>query len=133
MSEAHADTRACDATRESGNDAATGAADWLYLAAAPTFAIMALLTGLLGGGSADALCSVANASPLTGMVPMYVLMGAFHSPPWLRLITNWRQGASRPDPAFPHSTQPRAIFSKRLISRLRLRRDSRWIQNRPFS
>ena len=28
---------------------------------------------------------------------------------------------------------PRDTFSKRLISRSRLRRDSRWIQNRPFS
>jgi hypothetical protein len=90
MSEVHAGTRGCDATRERGND--PGAADWLYLAAAPIFAIMALLTGILGG-SPDALCSVANASPLSGMVPMYVLMSAFHSPPWLRLITNWRRGA----------------------------------------
>src|SRR6185295_9846427 len=35
--------------RESGSTAATGAADWLYLAAAPTFAIMALLTAVLDG------------------------------------------------------------------------------------
>jgi hypothetical protein len=58
----------------------------LSLAAAPTFAIMALLTGLLGGGSPDALCSTASASPLSGMVPMYLLMSAFHSAPWLKLI-----------------------------------------------
>jgi len=36
---------------------------------------MALLTGVLG--SADALCSTTSASPLGGMVPMYLLMSAF--------------------------------------------------------
>jgi hypothetical protein len=76
--------------RESGNTAAMGAADFLYLAAAPTFAIMALLTAVLGG-SPDVLCSIAHASPLSGMVPMYVLMSAFHLAPWLRLIANWRR------------------------------------------
>ena len=33
---------------DDGNAAVLGAADWLSLAAAPTFAIMALLTGVLG-------------------------------------------------------------------------------------
>ena len=64
---------------ENSHDAATGAADWLYLAGAPTFAIVALLTAVLGGGSP--LCSVAGVSPLTGMVPMYLLMSAFHLRP----------------------------------------------------
>ena len=68
-------------------------ADWLCLAAAPTFAIMALLTGL-GGGSPDMLCSAApDASPLSGMVPMYLLMSAFHSTPWLKLIVGRRKAA----------------------------------------
>ena len=68
----------------------------LSFAAAPTFAIMALLTGIQDGGMPGMLCSAAhNASPLTGMVPMYLLMSAFHSAPWLRLITNWRRGAYR--------------------------------------
>jgi hypothetical protein len=67
-----------------------GAADWLSLAAAPTFAVMALLTAVLGGGPLDMLCSAApDESPLTGMVPMYVLMSAFHAAPWLKLISNW--------------------------------------------
>ena len=71
-----------------GNAAALGAADWLCLAAAPTFAIMALLTGVLGGGPPDMLCAGAqDASVLSGMVPMYVLMSAFHSAPWLKLIS----------------------------------------------
>ena len=59
---------------------------WLSLAAAPTFAIMALLTAFPGGGAPDVLCSAAGASPLGGMIPMYLLMSAFHSTPWLRLI-----------------------------------------------
>jgi hypothetical protein len=62
-------------------------ADWLGLAAAPTFAIMALLTGILGGSSADMLCSAMQASsPWCGMVAMYVLMSAFHSAPWIRKL-----------------------------------------------
>jgi hypothetical protein len=43
-------------------ETARGPADWLCLAAAPTFAIMALLTGVLGGGPSDMLCSQ-DASP----------------------------------------------------------------------
>jgi hypothetical protein len=70
--------------QESRNAAARGAADWLCLAAAPSFAIMALLTAVLGGGPSDVLCSAAHASPLSGMVPMYLLMSAVHSAPWLK-------------------------------------------------
>jgi hypothetical protein len=107
MSEADAGRRGSGAIRgESGNAAAIGAADWLYLAAAPTFAIMALLTGVLGGGSPDALCS-ASASPLSGMVPMYLLMSAFHSAPWLKLIVSRRSGVCRPDPAARHYRRAR--------------------------
>ena len=77
-------------------DAAPGAAGWLCLAAAPTFAIMALLTGVLGGGPQDVFCSaVQGASPLSGMVWMYLLMSAFHSAPWLKLIASRRNGAQR--------------------------------------
>jgi hypothetical protein len=62
------------------------AADWLGLAAAPTFAVMALLTGVFGG-TPDLLCAaLQGTSPLSGMVPMYLLMSAVHLPPWLRLI-----------------------------------------------
>lgn len=64
-----------------------GAADWLRLAATPTFAIMALLTVMLGEGTSDVLCSAAQAgSPLTGMAAMYLLMSAFHLAPWLKLM-----------------------------------------------
>jgi hypothetical protein len=66
----------------------------LSLAAAPAFATMALLTGIQDGGMPGMLCSAAHdASPLTGMVPMYLLMSTFHLSPWLRLIANWRRGA----------------------------------------
>ena len=77
---------------EGGDAAALGAADWLRLAAAPTFAIMALLVGLLGDGPSAILCSaMPHASPLGGMAPMYLLMSAFHSAPWLRLIAGGRR------------------------------------------
>ena len=72
----------------------THASGVLSFAAAPTFAIMALLAGIQDSGMPDMLCSAAHgASPLTGMVAMYLLMSAFHSPPWLRLIANCRSGA----------------------------------------
>ena len=85
----------CAAVRsDSGHAATLRAADWLYLAAAPTFAIMALLTGVLGGGQPDMLCAAADhPSPLSGMIPMYLLMSAFHSPPWLKLMCSRRNGA----------------------------------------
>jgi hypothetical protein len=55
---------------------------------------MALLTGVLGGGQPDTLCSAAkHTSPLSGMIPMYLLMSAFHSPPWLKLISSRLGGA----------------------------------------
>jgi hypothetical protein len=65
----------------------------LALAAAPTFAIMALLTALGGGDEMYMMCAAAHASPLNGMVPMYLAMTAFHSTPWLRLMANWRAAA----------------------------------------
>jgi hypothetical protein len=84
-----ADRRASAATSD-------GAADWLCLAAAPTFAVMALLTGMLGAGQSDVLCAAAHdASPLSGMVPMYLLMSAFHLAPWLKLIPSRRSVVHR--------------------------------------
>jgi len=78
---------------EGGYAVALRAAEWLGLAAAPTFAIMALLSGIFGGRP-DMLCSAAqDASPLSGMVPMYLLMSVFHSAPWLKLVSSRRSGA----------------------------------------
>ena len=97
MSEALTGGGIRDANRhESDGVAIFRAADWLCLAAAPTFAIMALLTGVLGGGPSTMLCSAAqDASPLSGMVPMYLLMSAFHSAPWLKRVSNRRGGQRR--------------------------------------
>jgi len=66
------------------NTAALGVADWLSLAAAPTFAIMALLVG-----------ASSESSPLSGMVLMYVLMAAFESVAWLKLVSNRRRGSRK--------------------------------------
>ena len=63
------------------------AIDLLGLAAAPTFAAMALLTAA-HGAPADPLCAPAPAAlPLPGMGAMYALMAFFHSAPWLRRLT----------------------------------------------
>ena len=70
-----------------------GPTHWLSLAAAPSFAIMALLTGTAGRGAMDMVCSSGDGSALGGMVPMYLLMSAFHSAPWLKLITRRHSGA----------------------------------------
>jgi hypothetical protein len=78
-----------------GQSAALGAADCLRFAAAPTFTVMALLTALPGSGMPDMLCS--SASPLSGMVPMYLMMSVFHAPPWLKLIAGRRSGGHRPE------------------------------------
>ncbi len=69
----------------------------LSLAAAPTFAAMALLTAIPNDGAAAMLCSAAhNSSPLTGMEAMYLLMSAFHLTPWLRLLSRRPGGVGRP-------------------------------------
>jgi hypothetical protein len=62
-----------------------GTADWLRLAAAPAFGVMALLTAF--NAQVDMICSsVPDVFPIDGMVTMYLLMTAFHLPPWLRLV-----------------------------------------------
>ncbi|MBB3138800.1 hypothetical protein FHS26_006579 [Rhizobium pisi] len=59
-------------------------ADFLSFAAAPTFALMGLLTAATG--SSDMICmTTPDAFPLTGMTSMYLLMSGFHLSPWLRL------------------------------------------------
>ena len=59
---------------------------WLGLAATPSFALMALVTGLVHDGGADMLCSAAHGPwSVGGMSPMYLLMSVFHAAPWLKL------------------------------------------------
>ena len=69
--------------------AALDAAHWLSITAAPTFTLMALLTAVHGSGKVAMICGFAREPAwLGGMVPMYLLMGLFHSAPWLRLISS---------------------------------------------
>ncbi len=66
---------------------------WLHLAAAPTFALMALVTAASDGSAPMALCSGGASFGLGGMAPMYLLMAVFHSTPWLKLAS-WRGGVT---------------------------------------
>jgi hypothetical protein len=92
------ETRPVQLTGGAGHDdervaAGFGPAEWLCLAATPTFAIMALLSSR-GGSPMDSLCSSGHGAPLSGMVTMYLLMSVFHLRPWLNLIRGmaWRFG-----------------------------------------
>lgn len=78
-----------DGRRLRRNAGAFRAAGWLSLAAAPTFAIMALLTAV-PGESAPAILCAHDASSLSSMAAMYGLMSAFHLTPWLKLISGRR-------------------------------------------
>ncbi len=67
--------------------AVLGISRTLSYAASPVFALMALLT--LAYGAPDTMCAampMSSPSLLGGMVPMYLLMSAFHAAPWLRLV-----------------------------------------------
>jgi hypothetical protein len=93
MSEAHTSGAETGGYVQNGYTAAPGVADWLCLAAAPTFTVMALLTCVQNNGQPDLLCAAMHdASPLGGMSPMYLLMAVFHLAPWLRLISSRRSG-----------------------------------------
>jgi hypothetical protein len=84
---------------DAGATAGHGLAEWLGLAATPTFVVMALLTGVLSEGPMDGLCVAAHGSPLNGMIPMYLLMGAFHSSLWLKLMSARRRASAGHDRA----------------------------------
>ena len=86
MSDVHPGT--CDGPRREHVDrvAGLGFADWLHLAATPTFLAMALSSGVLGGAPDMTCMALQDASPLSGMTAMYLLMSCFHLTPWLRLI-----------------------------------------------
>lgn len=97
MNDMHVGAVACASIDHQSSDAASlGTVDRLGLAAAPTFAIMGLLTGAFGGGPMDMLCSATHGTfPLNGMALMYGLMSVFHSPPWLKWIARCRRGIHR--------------------------------------
>ncbi len=76
--------------------AALHPAEWLSLAATPTFALMAVLAALPHGGAHQMSCSAAAMSSLGGMTVMYLLMSAFHCLPWVKMLgpgSNWAQVA----------------------------------------
>jgi hypothetical protein len=66
------------------NRATLCAATWLSLAATPTFAVMALHTGVIGAHAMD-----------MGMATMYLLMSIFHSTHWLKLVSRREGGLHR--------------------------------------
>ena len=77
---------------DSGNS--PDAATWLGLAASPTFALMAWMPA----GDMQAMAGASGPFGLSigGMPFMYLLMGLFHLPPWLKLAAAI---ARRPTPS----------------------------------
>ena len=79
-----------------------GIADWLGLAAAPAFAVMAVVSGV-GDEGRSALCTVAGGpAAWDGMAFMYLLMSLIHLPPWVRALSGraaqprWSHVSARP-------------------------------------
>lgn len=85
---------AADHTAKPGGTSAARASACLHLAAAPSFALMALAT-MLDASPMATMCSGGGGSPgewsLGGMTPMYLLMAAFHLGPWLEMVSGRRR------------------------------------------
>lgn len=87
------ETRTRAGAHAAGLFKSAGTGRWLQLAAAPVFAGMALLAA--HEPAADMMCSAQGGSMLSGMVPMYLLMGLFHLGPWLRLFAGDGEASER--------------------------------------
>jgi hypothetical protein len=82
MARSRQTTNIANAHDTTDKSAAFDVADWVTLSATPVFGIMALLTAVAAGSPMDM-----HASPLTGMVTMYLLMSFVHSAHWLKLFS----------------------------------------------
>jgi hypothetical protein len=82
--------RGIETCAEEGKASGIGRA--LSLAAAPTFAIMALWSNFHSGQS-DMLCMAMRSSSMNDMSVMYLLMSVFHLAPWLTLFLDRRDRA----------------------------------------
>ena len=80
--------------REVHRTAARRAADGLALAAAPTFALMAISTGAWGADVGQMLCAGEQGLQIGGMTVMYIFMSIFHLTPWLRLLQTGKREAA---------------------------------------
>jgi hypothetical protein len=74
---------------------AADTAGWLRLAATPTFALMAGVSGV--GSAGTMMCSVVPAFvPIDDMALMYLLMSFFHASPWLTFLSGRLQRGNAP-------------------------------------
>lgn len=97
-------------TRKARLAAPVVAAHLVSLAAAPTFATMALLTAASDRAHEVTGSTAHDASPLGGMVLMYVLMGVFHTAPWLKRFSRGRRKRALESHGVPiHPTKVRLI------------------------
>jgi hypothetical protein len=71
-------------------------AGWLGLAASPSFALMAWISGndveTMMGSSAHGML------PIGGMAWMYLLMSLFHVSPWLKVVSGLTRPPIQPTP-----------------------------------
>lgn len=91
MREASADAALRPIRSERLATAAGGLAEGLRFAAAPAFAVMAVLTAFDGGDAGPFVCSAGGAN-LSGMTLMYALMSLIHAAPWLRAVSAYPGG-----------------------------------------
>jgi hypothetical protein len=91
----HAVVRHDPNTCAGSGDTLSRLASSLGLAGAPTFALMALWSAFFSSRP-DMLCvATEDFAPMSEMTVMYLLMSAFHSSHWLKLIASRRNDTHR--------------------------------------